>query len=476
MRKNESASPGPRLKDLENASHRYLIDEGNLMQGVLRLAIPAVLEQVLVMVVGVISTMLVGQLGKEALSAVGIVNQTIAFILVLSVALSTGSTVLIARLIGEGNRTDARDAMRQTVVLAAVGFTAIALICHAFTGPILRLFFGSADSGVLRLAETYFRISMAGLPFLLVNTIISGNMRGAGNMKAPMFIAGMVNILNLVLGIVLIFGVSLPALGLELPAYGVAGAAWAVSIARIFGGIVSAIWIRNGEGPLRTPLLKGFRLNLPLLIRTGRVGLPAMLEQIVMQGGFLMIQIVLAGQGTTTLAVMQIGNSVNSIAFIPTWGFGLAATTLIGQSMGEGRPAFAKKAGYEANRLCLFVSVTLSLILFVFAPQLTAMYTKDAEVLSVGITAIRIFCCSQPFLSVVVVLSGALRGAGDITYVMLTSFVGIWGMRLLLTLVFHEWFALGALSVWFAYGMDFLVRSAMYRYRFGRGKWMSIRI
>mgnify|MGYP003801879415 CR=1 FL=1 len=144
--------------------------------------------------------------------------------------------------------------------------------------------------------------------------------------------------------------------------------------------------------------------------------------------------------------------------------------------MGEGRPEFAKKAGYEANRLCLYVSLTLSLALFVFAPQLTAMYTDDPEVLAVGIKAIRIFCCSQPFLSVVVVLSGALRGAGDITYVTLTSFVGIWGMRLLLTIVFYRWFSLGALSVWFAYGMDFLVRAAMYRHRFGRGKWMSIRI
>ena len=453
-----------------------LIDEKNLRKGVLNLAIPAVAEQVLVMIVGVISTMLVGRLGKEALSAVGIVNQTIAFILVLSVALSTGSTVLVARLIGEGNRNDARDAMRQTVLLGAVGFILVSIACWVFADSILRLFFGSADPEVLRLAGVYFRISMLGLPFLLVNTIISGNMRGAGNMKAPMFIAGLVNILNLALGIVLIFGLSVPMLQLHIPAYGVAGAAWAISIARIFGGILSVLWIRNGEGPLRTPLLKGFRLNLPLLGRIGRVGLPAMLEQIVMQGGFLMIQVVLAGQGTTTMAVMQIGNSVNSIAFIPTWGFGLAATTLIGQCLGEGRPEVARKAGFEANRLSMYVSVALSFCLFILAPQLVSLYTKDAEVLSIGIIAIRIFCVSQPFLSMVVVLSGALRGAGDITYVMLTSFVGIWGMRLALTVVFHTFFGLGALSVWFAYGMDFLVRSTMYRLRFKRGKWMSIRV
>lgn len=452
-----------------------LIDERNIRKSVFDLAVPAVMEMVLVMIVGVISTMLVGRLGKEALSAVGIVNQTIAFILVLSVALATGSTVLVARLIGEGNHHDARDAMRQTVVLGAVGFVIVAFICWLFAVPIIRLFFGSADAEVIRLAVIYFRISMFGMPFLLVNNIISGNMRGAGNMKAPMFIAGLVNILNLVLGIVLIFGLSLPDIGIQINAGGVAGAAWAVSIARIFGGVLSIIWIRIADGPLRTSLLLGFRLNLKLLSRIGNIGLPAMLEQIVMQGGFLMIQVVLSGQGTVSLAVMQIGNSVNSIAFIPTWGIGLAAMTLIGQSLGEKGPEIAKLAGKEAVRLALYVAVVMSAILFVFAPQLVDIYTDDAEVLKVGIQAIRIFCLSQPFLAIVVVLSSGLRGAGDIRYVMLTSFVGIWGMRLLLTLVFG-WLGFGALSVWIAYTIDFSVRAFMYLHRFHKGKWMSIKV
>ncbi len=453
-----------------------LINEANLRKSVLNLAVPAVMEQVLVMVVGVISTMLVGRLGKEALSAVGIVNQTIAFILVLSVALSTGSTVLVARLIGEGRHDDAKNAMRQTVVLGTVCFIVVALVCRALTEPIIRLFFGSADSEVVRLAIIYFRISMAGLPFLLLNSIISGNMRGAGNMKAPMFIAFLVNLLNLGLGFLLIFGLDLPALGVRIPAGGVAGAAWAVSISRTFGGVLSVLWIRRGEGPLKTPLIAGFRLNLSLLGRIGRVGLPAMMEQVIMQGGFLMIQVVLAGQGTTSMAVMQIGNSVNSIAFIPTWGFGLAAMTLIGQTLGEGRPEVAKKAGNEANKMAVVISTSLSVILFIFAPFLVGIYTTDPEVLSVGIVAIRIFCASQPFLSVVVVLSGALRGAGDIRYVMLTSLVGIWGMRFLLTIAFHRFLGLGALSVWVAYTVDFLVRSTMYMVRFSKGKWMTIRV
>jgi len=453
-----------------------LIDEKNLRKSVLRLAIPAVLEQVLVMIVGVISTMLVGRIGKEALSGVGIVNQTIAFILVLSVALSTGSTVLIARLIGEGNRNIAREAMRQTVVLGSLGFLIIAIICYFNAAHIIRLFFGKADSEVLLLATVYFKISMFGLPFLLVNTIISGNMRGAGNMKAPMFIAFLVNIMNVSLGVMLIFGLQSTTLGIHIPAYGVVGAAWAISISRTFGGVLSLLWIRYADGPLRSPIFKGFQLDISLLGRIGNIGLPAMFEQVVMQGGFLMIQIVLAGQGTTTMAVTQIGNSVNSIAFIPTWGFGIAATTLIGQSLGEGREEVAKKAGWEAMRLGIIVSSLLSAVLFILSPWLVGIYTTDPEVLSIGIIAIRIFCVSQPFLAIVVVLSSALRGAGDIKYVMFTGLIGIWGMRLLLTIFIYHFFQLGALSLWVAYTIDFLVRSIMYLVRFNKGKWQKIKV
>lgn len=453
-----------------------IANESNLKKSVLDLAIPAVIEQSLVMVVGVVSTILVGHIGKTALPAVGIVNQTIQFILVLSVALSTGSTVLVARLIGEGHQRDAREAMRQTVVLGGIGFILVSVLCWGLASPILQALFGQAEEAVLADAVLYFRISMFGLPFLLVNTIISGNMRGAGNTKTPMFIATVVNIINLVLGLVLIFGFCLPALGIEVPSFGVVGAAWAVSISRMAGGVISLLWIRMVDGPLKTPIFNRFQIRLDLLRRIGNIGLPAMMEQVLMQGGFLLIQIVLSGIGTTALSVMQIGNSVNSIAFIPTWGFGLAAMTLIGQCLGEGRPEVAQKAGREASRISMWVSVTLTILLFIFAPQLVAMYTSDPEVRQIGVLAIRIFSVTQPALSIVVIYSSALRGAGDIRYVMLTSFVGIWGMRLLITLMMHHWFHLGALSVWVAYGMDFVVRAVMYSHRFNAGKWKTIRV
>ncbi len=147
-----------------------LIDEKDLKKSVLRLAIPAVMEQVLVMVVGVISTMLVGRLGKEALSAVGIVNQTIAFILVLSTALSTGSTVLVARLIGEGKRNDARDAMRQSGVLGTAAFVVVAVICRLFAEQIVGLFFGAAEAESNSWPPNTSASPRWALPFLLVNT------------------------------------------------------------------------------------------------------------------------------------------------------------------------------------------------------------------------------------------------------------------------------------------------------------------
>jgi putative MATE family efflux protein len=205
-----------------------------------------------------------------------------------------------------------------------------------------------------------------------------------------------------------------------------------------------------------------------------RVGLPATFEQIIMQGGFLVLQIVISSMGTTAIAVYSVGMSINSICFIPVWGFGIAATTLIGQCLGAKKPELAEKSGWETQKIALAVTVVLTVIVFIFAEKLVGIYSRDAEVIRIGTIAIRIFSISQPFLSIVVVISGALRGAGDIMYVMVTSFVGIWAFRILITVLLNRFFGLGIMGVWLALCLDFMIRSIMYLFRYRRGRWKAI--
>lgn len=450
------------------------LDENNIRKTVMQLSIPSVMEQALMMVVGVVSTVFVGQIGKEAVSAVGLVNTLFNFIMVLFTALSTGCTVLVARLIGEAEQEKARETVKQSVVLGAALALLVSVLCYFGAKGIVNLFFWSAEQQVKGLAIVYFKITLYTLPLTLINIMISGTLRGAGDTRTPMIIGYIVNFINVLLGYILIFGVDLGPVHI-LPA-GIAGAAAAVSIARAAGGIISILVILSPKSILRIKLAERYRVNLELVGRMLHVGIPAALEQVVMQGGFLVLQVLISGMGTVAIAVYQIVMSINSICFVPVWGFGIAATTLTGQCLGAQKPELAERFGWYTLKVSIGVISLLTIVVFIFSRGLMAVYTHDPDVIAMGAAAIRIFSISQPFLAVVVVISGALRGAGDIFYVMITSFVGIWAFRILLTVVLNALFHMGITGIWIALCMDFIIRAAMYIQRYRRGRWKLIQV
>lgn len=451
-----------------------VIDEANISKSIYKIAIPAVIEQILLMVVGVVSLAFVGHLSNEAVTAVGFINSMFGFIQVFFVALSTGCTVIIARLIGESDVKNAKSAMKQCVIIGFALSCILAVLLILFARPVMNVFFGSAEETVIVMATNYFKITLITLPLMFVNIIISGSLRGAGDTKTPMIIANFVNILNIILSYVLIYGISIG--DLSIGKMGLTGAAIAVCIARGVGGLLSLFVVLNKKVLLSFSLWGRFSVDLPLLKRILSVGIPASLEQLIMQGGFLILQVLISGMGTNSTAVYQIVMSINSICFAPIFGFGISAVTLVGQSLGAKRIDLAKKSGWQTMKICIWISIALSAILFIFASKLIRLYTSDIAIISIGVGAIKLFSFSQPFVAIVNVISNALRGAGDIAYVMLTSFVGIWCMRIFITFALDYFLKIGINAVWIAIFLDFSIRSLMYIVRFKKGRWVNITI
>lgn len=447
-----------------------ILTEDILKKNILDLAIPATLEQILIMVVGVVSTILVGRIGKEALSAVGLINILTNFILALFTALSTGSTVLVARLIGEKNIRGAKEAVRQSLVIAIFSSIIVTIACYISADKILNLLFSQADRDVINLALVYFRLILYSFPFLLVNTIISGVLRGAGDTKTPMKIAYIVNIINVILSFILIFGINTHFVYTK--PLGLIGAGTAVTIARTIGGIlILLILFKNKVIPVEF----GRRLyfDLSIIKRMLRVGIPAALEQFIMQGGFLILQVIISGMGTIAIAVYQIGMSINSISFMPVWGFSMAATTLVGQSLGALRPDIAEEYVKRILKMSLILICILGSMSFTFSKQLVSIYSLDSEIIRIGNFAIKILSLSLPFLCLVSVISSSLRGAGDIIYVTITTFIGIWCFRIVLAILLNKLFNLNIYGVWIAVCIDFAIRGLLYLARFRRGKWKN---
>lgn len=444
------------------------IDGKTLNKNILELAIPATLEQILIMIVGVVSTIFVGRIGKEALSSVGLVNNLTNFILALFTALSTGSTVLVARLIGERNIRGAKDAVRHSLVIAISSSIIVTFICYLYADEIFRLLFSQAERKVIDMALQYFLITLYSFPLLLVNVIVSGILRGAGDTRTPMKVAYIVNILNVALSFILIFGLKLPFIYIK--ALGLTGAGIAVTVSRAVGGVLILLALFKGK-TITFNFKERFVLDLNIIKRMLRVGIPAALEQFIMQGGFLLLQIIISGMGTVAIAVYQIGMSINSISFMPVWGFSMAATTLVGQNLGASRPDLAERYVREILKMGMIIICLLGSINFFFSGWLVSIYSSDAEIIRIGNFAIKILSLSLPFLCLVSVISSSLRGAGDIVYVTVTTFIGIWGFRLTLALLFNRIFNLNIYGVWIAVCIDFAIRGLLYLSRFRRGNW-----
>ncbi|MGB9779512.1 MATE family efflux transporter [Caldanaerobacter sp.] len=447
----------------------------NVAREVMQIAWPSIAEQMLVMAVGMISTIFVGRISPAALAAVGLINMVIFFLQAVFAGLSTGVTVVVARLVGEQDTEGVKTATLQSFIMAIFLTLLFTLLGYAFDISIIKTLFGKIERDVFDFAILYYRIALIGFPFMVVALILGGALRGAGDTKTPMYVSAVVNIINLILNFLLVFGVSYGG-GYIIPPFGVKGAAWAVTIARVAGGVILAYLIYFGKNQAKIIVRSPFKLDFDMMKRIIRIGIPASLEQLVMQGGFLVVQIIVSTMGTTAIAVYQIGMNANSLAFMPIFGFSIAATALVGRSLGAEEFDMAETYAKVSRNISIGVISAIGVFMFVFSKQLAALYTTDPEVIRVSASILKIFAVVEPFLAIMVVMAGVLRAAGDISYVVITTVVGLWLFRIVMGSFLAKNFGMGIYGIWIGVFTDFIVRSIMYIFRFRAGKWKYIKV
>ena len=435
-----------------------------IFRTILRLAWPSIIEQLLMMAVGIVSTAFVGHIGARELAAVGLVGMIIVILETVFAGLATGATVVIARLTGEGNIREAKRALVQALYIGAGAGALVSLVTLSFARPILGLFFSGTDPEVLRIGLSYFNLVMLGTPFMVLDIVVAGAVRGSGDMRTPMFVTLGVNILNVALQTLLV------------PRYGVVGSATAVAISRFTGGFVRVLVSFVKKGPMRLVRGDPFALDLKLVGRIVRIGFPAFLEQFVMQGGFLAMQVIIIGIGVVSSASFLVAVNVNSFAFMPVFGFSIATTTIVGQSLGRKDFKGAAAYAFEANLVAVACIGLIGLANFLFAHRLAAIFTTDPAVIALGAGIITIFACIDPFLGVMNVSAGVLRAAGDIVYVTVTAFIGLWVFRIAISLLLVHVFKMGIYGVMVGVSMDFVVRAAMYGLRVKAGRWKQLKV
>jgi putative MATE family efflux protein len=440
---------------------------------IIQLAWPSIMEQILEMMVGMVSTIFMGRIGTDAVAAVGMVNMLNGFLQTVFFGLSMGTTVIVARVIGEGNKEEAKRTLIQSIYMAGVVGILLAVSGKLFAVPLLKLFFGGANIKVFNMALSYFGIILLNLPFFVMDITVSGAMRGAGDTKTPMVITGIVNVLNVILNAVLIFGVQ----ALHIPAMGVVGSAIAVTISRIVSVTARIIVLYARKGlKLNLSFKDDYSIKPKLMKRIINIGIPGFIEQAVMQGGFLILEVVIVTMGTTALAAYQVGINVNSLAFFPVFGFSIANTTLVGQSLGERKLKKAELYSYESLKITMIMAFVIGILMIIFAKQLASIFSNDPSVIKESVGIIYTFGVIEPMLAILNICSATLKAAGDIMFVMTTSIVGLWSCRVLLSFGLNHVFAMGMKAVMIGIFFDFSSRSIMYLVRMNKGEWKYLKV
>jgi len=201
------------------------------------------------------------------------------------------------------------------------------------------------------------------------------------------------------------------------------------------------------------------------------ISVPAALEQLAMQSGRIVFTLMLAGVGSQQFAAHQIALQVESISFLPGFGFSVASMTLVGQYLGKGMPHRAIQFAWLTNKIAWLSMTAAGVVIFIFAKQLTMLFIDDPQVIHWGTLCVMIAVLEQPTLAICFVLGGALRGAGDTRWPMYITTMGVWLIRLPLVHLFISVWGYDITAAWYITAGDFVIRSAILWWRFESKKW-----
>jgi len=437
-------------------------------QRILSITWPAFIELVLSTLFGMVDMVMVGRLRSAAITAVGLTNQPFLLLLAIFAAANVGTTTLVAWNIGAKDKERAVYVTRQTLVINFVLGIVMSLVGIVFARRTM-LFMG-AGPDVIDDATAYFQIVSAGLVFQAVSMGITAALRGAGETRWPMYYNLGSNFFNVFGNYVLIFG------KFGFPRWEVTGAAVSTTFSRFLACSVGIYLLFFSKRSMLSTSLRGRYLPDPAIIkRIFSIGIPSALEQFVLRTGLMLFARTVSGLGTDQFAAHQIGLNISGLTFSPSMAFGVAATTLVGQSLGADEPETAEKHANTVHHMALAVSAIMGMVFLLFSHPMARIYTNDLAVAAAAGTVLKLLALAQPGQSTQLSLAGALRGAGDTMYPLYASAFGIWIFRVVVAYIFVEIFHWGLIGAWLSLLLDQYTRAAVVYFRFRSGKWKYMR-
>lgn len=414
-----------------------------------QLSLPAILTQITTIAMQYIDSAMVGALGADASAAIGLVASSTWLFGGVTAAVSAGFSVQVAHRIGAGEDTEARTVVRHGLAAALTLAALLALLGLGICRQLPCWLGGGAE--ICADASAYFLTFSLMLPFSQLNSLTAGFLQCAGDMVTP-------SVLNAVM-----CGLDVVCNALLIPHFGVLGAGMGTALACALVSLAMA-WcccVRNAQLRLRRGETHAFRPEI--LKKAFRIGAPVAVQEIAMNGAMVASTMILAPLGAAAIAANSFAVTAESLCYMPGYGVGSAATTLVGRSVGAGDAAQARRYGNICTALGGALMGCTGLLMMIFCPFVFRLLTPVAEVRTLAAQALRIGLLAEPLFGVSIAAAGALRGAGDTLVPSLLNLGSIWIVRLGLSLLLVG--TLGLRGMWIAMAIELCVRGTLMLWR-----------
>lgn len=431
------------------------------------LAVPIFLENTCVLLMGVLSTFLVSWLGKEAMASVGLADSFNMVVISFFAAIDLGTTVVVAFSLGKLDPKRAREAARQSLMIMTIFSIILAAVIHYFGKEIIDIVAGEATNEVKGLALTYLEMTVQSYPAAAIALIGSGALRGAGNTKIPLLINGGMNILNIIISSILIYG------AFSWEGLGFVGAGLGLTISRYIGAIAIIVVLMVGFNPaLRISLKSYFRpFNFAIIWEVMGIGVPASIESVLFNGGKLLTQMFVAGMGTDVIAGNFIAFSIASLINLPGNALGSASTIITGKRLGKGQIA----PGRASTASCVLAfydwpvthRVGDCAVCRAFGLVLHPRRRRQRGGENPYLAECGVYADLGRFLG-----AAGLKGARDARFAMWVSMLGMWGCRVVAGYTLGIMLGMGVVGVWLGMFLDWAVRGVLFYWRMVSGRWL----
>lgn len=436
--------------------------QGPVGRAIFLLSVPMVLEMLMESVFVVADVFFVGKLGADAVATVGLTESMMTIIYTVAIGLSIGVTAMVSRRVGEKNPEGAARASVQALIIGGAVSLVIGALGVMFAPNLLALM--GASESVVRTGADFTRVMLGGNGVVIFLFLINAVFRGAGDAAIAMRVLWLANAINILLGPCLIFGLG------PFPELGVTGAAVATTIGRGCGALFAFFSLLRPGSRVRLHR-RHFRIEPELILSLFRLSASGTVQVLIGTASWIGLVRIISTFGSEVLAGYTIGMRIIIFALLPSWGMSNAAATMMGQSLGAGKPDRAERAVWLAGFYNMCFLGLLGLLFVIFAGEIVGWFTNEPVVRLHAAACLRIISFGFLFYAYGMVLTQSFNGAGDtLTPTIINLFV-FWLWEIPLGYVLAKPLGFGPEGIYWAVTLAFSSLAVVSAVVFRRGRW-----